>query len=120
MGSEHGNLLIMGKRFLILLALLLSALPPAFAGPRKIAKELEGIDPSKPVNVIAVRPDPNMTVANLADLGVRRISVGSGLARVAWGAFIRAAQEIATLGTFDSLAGLASGAELNQLFRTRT
>ena len=52
MGSEHGNLLIMGKRFLILLALLLSALPPAFAGPRKIAKELEGIDPSKPVNVI--------------------------------------------------------------------
>ena len=52
MESEHGNLLIRCKRFLILLALLLSALPPALAGSRKIAKELEGTDPSKSVDVI--------------------------------------------------------------------
>jgi len=42
----------------------------------------------------------------LADLGVRRISVGGGLARVAWGAFVQAATEIAEHGTF---AGLARG-----------
>ena len=40
----------------------------------------------KPVNVLAHRADPNLTLAKLTDLGVRRISVGSALARVAWGA----------------------------------
>jgi len=73
----------------------------------------------KPVNVLVHRADPNLTLAKLADLGVRRISVGSALARVAWGAFIRAAQEIATQGTFGAFAEAASGVELNNLFRGR-
>jgi 2-methylisocitrate lyase-like PEP mutase family enzyme len=73
----------------------------------------------KPVNVIVSRPDPNLTLAKLTDLGVRRISVGSGLARVAWGAFIRAAREIANEGTFSAFAETASGQELNNLFRER-
>jgi 2-methylisocitrate lyase-like PEP mutase family enzyme len=64
------------------------------------------------------RPDSNLTVAKLADLGVRRISVGSALARVAWGSFMRAAQSIATTGTFDSLGEGAAFAELNQVFKT--
>lgn len=72
----------------------------------------------KPVNVLVHRADPNLTLAKLRDLGVRRISVGSALARVAWGAFIRAAQEIATQGTFGAFADGASGVELNNLFRT--
>jgi len=50
---------------------------------------------------------------------VRRISVGSSLARVAWGAFIRAAKEIATNGTFGAFGDAASGVELNNLFRAR-
>jgi 2-methylisocitrate lyase-like PEP mutase family enzyme len=50
---------------------------------------------------------------------VRRISVGSALARVAWGAFMRAARGIAETGTFEALAGAASFAELNALFRKR-
>jgi len=71
----------------------------------------------KPVNVLVSRPDHNLTVAKLADLGVRRISVGSGLARVAWGAFIRAARELANDGTFEAFADSASGTDLNNLFR---
>lgn len=73
----------------------------------------------KPVNVLVWRSDPKLTLATLTDLGVRRISVGSGLARVAWGAFIRAAREIANDGTFSAFAEMASGQELNNLFRER-
>ena len=58
----------------------------------------------KPVNVLV--GSDFTTVAALADLGVRRISVGGGLARVAWGAVLDAATEIAEHGTF---AGLARG-----------
>ena len=74
----------------------------------------------KPVNVLVSSASPDLSVARLADLGVRRISVGSALARVAWGAFIRAARSIATTGSFDSLADAAPFAELNGLFRGRT
>lgn len=74
---------------------------------------------SKPVNVLVSRPNPELTLESLRDLGVRRISVGSAFARVAWGAFIRAATGIANTGTFESLDGQASFAELNDLFSTR-
>jgi 2-methylisocitrate lyase-like PEP mutase family enzyme len=50
-------------------------------------------------------------------LGVRRISVGSGLALAAWGAFLRAALDIKTSGTFTLLADNAASADLNELFR---
>ena len=73
----------------------------------------------KPVNVLVHRAEPNLTLAKLTDLGVRRISVGSTLARVAWGAFIRAAKEIANDGTFSAFGDAASGVELNNLFRSR-
>jgi 2-methylisocitrate lyase-like PEP mutase family enzyme len=56
------------------------------------------------------------TVADLAAMGVRRISVGGSLARVAMHAFIRVATEIARDGKFDGFAGLISNAELNQFF----
>ena len=55
-------------------------------------------------------------VAEIAAMGVRRISVGGSLARVAMHAFIRAATEIAKDGTFDGFAGLISNAELNSFF----
>ena len=70
----------------------------------------------KPVNVIISAP-LGLTVADLAALGARRISVGSGLSRVAWGAFMRAAKEIAEHGRFDAFAGAAPNPELNALFR---
>ena len=56
------------------------------------------------------------TVATLADLGVRRISVGGGLARVAWGAFLDAATEIAEHGTFTGLAHGIPFAEIDGAF----
>lgn len=89
---------------------------PGVTAREEIEAIVKAVSP-KPVNVLVSRPDPELTVAKLADLGVRRISVGSALARVAWGAFIRAAREIATAGTFDAFGDAASGAELNNLFR---
>lgn len=68
-----------------------------------IAAVVRAVAPT-PVNVLV--GSDFTTVAALGDLGVRRISVGGGLARVAWGAFLQAATEIAGHGTF---AGLARG-----------
>jgi 2-methylisocitrate lyase-like PEP mutase family enzyme len=75
--------------------------------------------------VKAVAPKPvnflnsgafGFTVADLAAMGVRRISVGGSLARVAMHAFIRVATEIARDGKFDGFAGLISNPELNKFF----
>ena len=57
------------------------------------------------------------TVSDLAAIGVRRISVGGSLARVAMHAFIRTATEIAEDGKFDGFAGLIGNPELNKFFR---
>jgi 2-methylisocitrate lyase-like PEP mutase family enzyme len=67
----------------------------------------------KPVNVLATGP---LTVAQLTDAGVRRISVGGALARVAWTGFLEAAREIARDGQFTGIARSKPGAELNALF----
>jgi methylisocitrate lyase len=67
-----------------------------------------------PVNVVV--SGDFTTVADLAALGVRRISVGGALARTAWGAFMRAATEIAEKGTFSELARGIPGTELNGRF----
>jgi methylisocitrate lyase len=60
---------------------------------------------------------PGLSVAQLADLGVRRISVGGALARAAWGGFLKAAREIAEAGSFAGLAQAATGAELKALLK---
>jgi 2-methylisocitrate lyase-like PEP mutase family enzyme len=90
---------------------------PGVTDPEEITAIVNAVSP-KPVNVLVSRPDPNLTVSKLADLGVRRISVGSSLARVAWGGFIRAAQEMATNGSFETLAEGAPFADLNAVFWT--
>ncbi|MGL6213039.1 isocitrate lyase/PEP mutase family protein [Billgrantia desiderata] len=69
----------------------------------------------KPVNAI-VMGNMGLTVQDLAALGVRRISVGSALARTAWGAFMRAARMMADEGSFEGLGGAASFDELNAIF----
>ncbi len=68
-----------------------------------------------PVNFLASGAF-GLTVADLAALGVRRVSVGGSLARVAMAAFIRTATEIAKDGKFDGFADLISNAELNEFF----
>jgi 2-methylisocitrate lyase-like PEP mutase family enzyme len=91
---------------------------PGVRDPDEIAAIVKAVSP-KPVNVLVSRPSRALTVSRLADLGVRRISVGSALAMVAWGAFIRAARSIAETGAFDALAGAAPFAEINGLFENR-
>src|SRR5262249_20678501 len=56
------------------------------------------------------------TVADIASMGVRRISVGGALARSAWGGFTRAAKLIAEQGSFDGFKDAANGGELNAIF----
>jgi 2-methylisocitrate lyase-like PEP mutase family enzyme len=68
----------------------------------------------KPVNVLA--GSDFATVAELATLGVRRISVGGALARAAWTGFLQAAREIAEHGTFTSLTHAVPFAEVNGSF----
>jgi 2-methylisocitrate lyase-like PEP mutase family enzyme len=70
----------------------------------------------KPVNVL-MSSNTGLRVADLAELGVRRVSVGSALARAAWGGFIRAAKAIAEEGSFAGFDASASFAELNGFFR---
>jgi 2-methylisocitrate lyase-like PEP mutase family enzyme len=89
---------------------------PAVSDPNEIAQIINAVAP-KPVNVLVSGFNHHLTLSALADLGVRRISAGSGLALAAWGAFLRAAQEIQTAGTFKLLANSAPSAELNELFR---
>jgi 2-methylisocitrate lyase-like PEP mutase family enzyme len=70
----------------------------------------------KPVNVL-VFGNTGLKLADLAEMGVRRVSVGSSLARAAWTGFIRAAKAIAQDGSFAGFDGLVPGAELNNFFR---
>jgi 2-methylisocitrate lyase-like PEP mutase family enzyme len=90
---------------------------PGVRDPGEIAAMVEAVAP-RPVNVLLSAPVAGLSAARLADLGVRRISVGSALARTAWAAFMRAARGLAE-GSFDGLAGAAPFDELNELFRGR-
>jgi 2-methylisocitrate lyase-like PEP mutase family enzyme len=90
---------------------------PGVRDPDAIRAMVEAVAP-RPLNVLVSRPVPGLEVARLAELGVRRISVGSALARVAWGAFARAARAIADTGSFELLADAMSFDELEALFGT--
>ena len=72
---------------------------------------------SKPVNVLM--NSSSMTLPELAELGVRRVSVGSALARAAWTGFLRAAKALAEQGSFAGFDGIVSGGELNSFFAKR-
>lgn len=89
---------------------------PGVIRREQVSAVVEAVAP-KPVNVLA--SGSGVTVAELAALGVRRISVGSTLARVAWTAFMGAAREIAERGTFGRFGDLETHGDLNALFRRR-
>ncbi|MGZ3284489.1 MAG: isocitrate lyase/PEP mutase family protein [Xanthobacteraceae bacterium] len=88
---------------------------PGIRTPEQIAAVVKAAAP-KSVNVL-MPGALGITVADLEALGVRRISVGGTLARVAWGAFIRATKEIASDGRFDAFKEAAAHAEINGFFR---
>ena len=84
----------------------------------QIAAVVAGVAPH-PLNVL-IGWSSELTVPDLAALGVRRVSVGGALARCAWGAFAHAATVLAQQGTFAGFADAYSGNELNSLFRQDT
>ena len=88
---------------------------PGIRTPELIAAVVKAAAP-KPVNVL-MPGALGLTVADLAALGVRRISVGGTLARVAWGAFISAAKTIASEGRFDAFKDAVPHAEINGFLR---
>lgn len=81
----------------------------------QIVALVAGVAP-KPLNLLVGSTSP-LTMAEIAALGVRRVSVGGALARAAWGGFMRAATLLAAEGRFDGFADAASGAELDAFFR---
>lgn len=89
---------------------------PGIRTPEQIRAVVSAVAP-KPFNLL-VGWASELTVPQIAALGVRRISVGGALARAAWGGFMRAARLIAEEGRFDGFADAAPGKELNALFRT--
>ena len=86
---------------------------PGIRTREEIAAVVSAVAP-RPVNVLV--GGDFTTVAELADLGVRRISVGGALARAAWSGFLPAAREIATRGTFTALRTAVPFDEVNELF----
>ena len=90
---------------------------PGITKPEEVAQIVQAVAP-KPVNVLVSGFNAQLSLAQLGDLGVRRISVGSGLALAAWGSFVRGALQIAKEGKFTLLAEGAKSAELNALFAT--
>jgi 2-methylisocitrate lyase-like PEP mutase family enzyme len=87
---------------------------PGVTTREQIVALVEAVAP-KPLNLL-VGSASELTVADIAALGVRRISVGGALARSAWGGFMRSAQLLAQQGRFDGFADAASGKDLNALF----
>lgn len=84
---------------------------PGLRTKEDIATIVKAVAP-KPVNVLM--GSDFATVAELTDLGVRRISVGGALARAAWTGFLDAAREIAQEGRFTRLGKAISFAEINR------
>ena len=88
--------------------------PPGIKTREQITAVVKAVAP-KPVNLLV--STSAFTVAEIAAMGVRRISVGGTLARVAWTAVMHSARQIAETGKFDSFAGVVPNSELNALFR---
>lgn len=88
---------------------------PGLQRTEHIAAVVAAVAP-KPVNLL-IGTASELTLRDIAALGVRRVSVGGALARSAWGAFMRAATLIAQEGRFDAFAEAAAGRDLNGFYR---
>ena len=86
---------------------------PGLKSKEHIAEVVKAVQP-KPFNLLIGAA--GLSVAQAADLGVRRISVGGSLARTAWAGFMKASREIAEQGAFTELGDGFPGGELNKMF----
>src|SRR5262249_31710135 len=83
-----------------------------YSGIQRLIQEL----PNKPLNILMSRNN-GLRLSDLAQLGVRRVSVGSSLARAAWTGFIRAAHISSQEGSFAGFDNTVSYSDLNTLFK---
>jgi 2-methylisocitrate lyase-like PEP mutase family enzyme len=91
---------------------------PGVSKRQEIAELVRSLD--KPVNVIMGGKGIGLTIDDLSELGVKRISVGSAFARTALASFMNAAREVQAQGTFHFGESAAPFAELNQIFAAWT
>ena len=83
-----------------------------------IAAVVRSVD--RPVNVVMGLQGVKLSLADLSELGVRRVSVGSALSRAALGAFLQAAREMREQGTFTFAEQAVSFREINAAFAGKT
>jgi len=91
---------------------------PGFTSAEEIAAIVKAAAP-KPVNVLLYSKNYDLTVQQLSDLGVRRISLGSSLARAAWTGVLALTKEIQETGQFSWLSQ-ATAFDFNRLFREQS
>lgn len=72
----------------------------------------------RPLNVLLSMINADISVSELADLGVKRVSLGSSLARAAYGTFLRASEEVRNDGTFNFASGSVPYSEFNTIFKS--
>ncbi len=87
---------------------------PGLRQREHIVATVDAVAP-RPLNLLVGWPS-ELTMSDIAALGVRRVSVGGAMARAAWGGFLRSARLLAEQGKFDGLEHAASGQELNAFF----
>ena len=90
---------------------------PGLTSRDDIATLVRSVD--RPVNILMAIKGINLTVADLSAMGVKRISLGSALARCALGAFLRAAQEMKNQGTFGFVDDAADSRMINSIYSER-
>lgn len=88
---------------------------PALATREDIAAIVRAVD--RPVNVVMGLRGAQFSLAELSEMGVKRVSVGSSLARAALGAFLNAAHEMRAHGTFNFAAGAVNPREVSEIFK---
>jgi len=72
---------------------------------------------SKPLNVVMSAADPSITVAEMEAIGIKRVSVGGALARLAMAAFMKGAREMKEKGGFTWMRDAMTGKQLKDVFR---
>jgi 2-methylisocitrate lyase-like PEP mutase family enzyme len=87
---------------------------PGLRSKEDIAEVVRSVD--RPVNALMGLQGVVLTQAELSEIGVKRISVGSALARAAMGAFLRAAKEMRDKGTFGWAAEAVNPKEMSTIF----
>jgi methylisocitrate lyase len=87
---------------------------PGISTKEEISTVVKAVHP-KPVNLLVGAAGPSL--ADAGALGVRRISVGGALARMAWAGFMKSSKEMADKGTFGEFASGYPGGELNKMFQ---